>query len=308
MIRQNAFIGNGTFLKGGLHCHTTRSDGRGTPEEVTRLYAEKGYDFLALTDHRIYNFKNFAPETGLLIVPGMEMDRGISTDAGMCFHIVSIGPEKQDGNGFEQDQTFEGGEVKDQYEFQPVLDMLHENNNLTIYCHPDWSCTPARSYENMKGNFAMEVWNSGCVVEMDQDMNALGWDELLVGGHRIFGVATDDGHPMYQHCLGWVMVKAEKNVNSVLAALKNGEFYSSTGPEIYDFYVEDGKVVLECSPCKSISFINGRQPNRMTRAGDGLITRAMADSMDLSRGYVRATILDEQGRRAWTNPIFLDAE
>ena len=46
------------MLKGGLHCHTTRSDGRGTPEEVIRLHAAKGYDFLALTDHRIYNRRN----------------------------------------------------------------------------------------------------------------------------------------------------------------------------------------------------------------------------------------------------------
>ena len=34
MIRQAAFTGNARLLKGGLHCHTTRSDGRGTPEEV----------------------------------------------------------------------------------------------------------------------------------------------------------------------------------------------------------------------------------------------------------------------------------
>ena len=47
-------------LKGALHCHTTRSDGKGTPEEVIRLHAQNGYDFMALTDHRIYNYQNFA--------------------------------------------------------------------------------------------------------------------------------------------------------------------------------------------------------------------------------------------------------
>ena len=34
MKQQQAFGGNEKMLKGGLHCHTTRSDGRGTPEEV----------------------------------------------------------------------------------------------------------------------------------------------------------------------------------------------------------------------------------------------------------------------------------
>ena len=33
-ITQKAFTGSGKLLKGGLHCHTTRSDGKGTPEEV----------------------------------------------------------------------------------------------------------------------------------------------------------------------------------------------------------------------------------------------------------------------------------
>jgi predicted metal-dependent phosphoesterase TrpH len=52
MKQQQAFAGSEKMLKGGLHCHTTRSDGRGTPEEVIRLHHENGYDFLALTDHR----------------------------------------------------------------------------------------------------------------------------------------------------------------------------------------------------------------------------------------------------------------
>ena len=69
----------GKLLKGGLHCHTTRSDGKGSPEEVIRMHAENGYDFLALTDHRYYNYVNYAPETGITIIPGMEMDGGITT-------------------------------------------------------------------------------------------------------------------------------------------------------------------------------------------------------------------------------------
>ena len=34
MIRQAAFIDCKRHLKGGLHCHTTRSDGKATPEET----------------------------------------------------------------------------------------------------------------------------------------------------------------------------------------------------------------------------------------------------------------------------------
>ena len=68
----------------------------------------------------------------------------------------------------------------------------------------------------------MEVWNTGCAVENEMDTNAAYWDELLIQGQRIFGVATDDGHPMNQHCKGWVMVNSENNVNAILDALKAG--------------------------------------------------------------------------------------
>ena len=78
MIRQAAFIDCKRHLKGGLHCHTTRSDGEATPEETIAIHEQKGYDFLAITDHRIYNFKNFLPGSKLTIIPGMEFDAHIA--------------------------------------------------------------------------------------------------------------------------------------------------------------------------------------------------------------------------------------
>ena len=58
MKRQAAFENPRRSLKGALHCHTTRSDGRGTPAEVIAKHAAHGYDFMALTDHRFYNYAN----------------------------------------------------------------------------------------------------------------------------------------------------------------------------------------------------------------------------------------------------------
>lgn len=306
-MRQGAFSGSERLLKGGLHVHTTRSDGKGSPAEVMGVYADKGYDFLAITDHRIYNYQNFAPETGLTVIPGMEMDRDITTDAGMCFHTVALGPSKEEGNGFSQDERFESGEVRDQYAFQSLLDFLHEQGNMTFYCHPDWSRTPARSYEEMKGHFAMEIWNTGCAFENDMDTNAWGWDELLTAGKRIYGVAVDDGHPMRQHGHGWVMVRAKNDVNSILAALKRGDFYSSCGPEIYDFRVEGQSVCVDCAPVKFICLIDGVRPNQIVRNEGGFVTSAQFKVHPAAK-YLRATVVDENGMRAWTNPIFLGGE
>ena len=309
MKRQPAFIDCKKHLKGALHCHTTRSDGQGDPADVIRLHAENGYDFMALTDHRYYNYTNFA-DVPMTIVPGMEMDRNLPGPGCHCHHIVCIGPSKEDGNGFNQDDRFPSAVYEKPEQTQEMLDWLHENNNMTIYCHPEWSGTPAREFEMLKGNFAMEVWNTGCAIEDGLDTNAAYWDELLIQGQKIWGVATDDGHAMYQHCKGWVRVNAENNLNAILKALKDGAFYASCGPEIYDFYVDKGVAHISCSPVKTIQFVHLRVPYRMARPEEGKDTLCEA-SIKLRTSttpYIRAVVTDAEGRRAWTNPIFLDSD
>ncbi len=304
MIRQAAFEGKNRMLRTALHVHTTRSDGEGTPAEVLRRYSECGYDAVALTDHRRYNFENFAPELELLIIPGMEMDDGFSGPGVHCYHTVVLG-HGSENNPYKQDQTFESGTVTTQENYQKKLDMFHNANQLTMYCHPEWSNTPAREFERLEGNFGMEIWNSGCVIENGLDVNAACWDELLMQGKRIFGCATDDGHAMSHHGRGWVCVNAEKELDAVLSALERGAFYSSCGPEIKDFYVEDGKAVVECSPCCDVSFRSDCFPLMRKYDKAGGIVRHETRIPDFLK-YVRVTVTDSEGRRAWSNPIFFD--
>lgn len=309
MLQQQAFQGGMTMIKGCLHCHTTRSDGHMPPDEVIRLFKSKGYDFLAITDHKKYNFTNFAPETGLTVIPGMEYDNGrFPCKNGLrCFHTVCIGPLKEDGNGYEQDQVLPAAEAADQWEYQPYLDEVHDRKNLTIYCHPQWSSTPARYFDQQKGNFAMEIWNSGCAMGCDMDTDAAYWDELLGMGVPIYGVATDDGHSPDQHGHGWVMVRSENNVAAILKALDAGEFYSSCGPEIYNFYVENNKACIDCSPVAKIRLHADKHPTRIQRSADGCLTHAEFELKDWTGGYdyARMTIVDKDGKYAWTNPIYL---
>ncbi len=309
MKQQQAFIGGGKMLKGNLHCHTTRSDGNTTPEQTMRYLMERGYDFLAITDHRRYNFENFAPETGITIIPGMEFDNEFVRDKGFrCFHTLCIGPSKEDGNGYNHDDTFPSGRAKDQHEYQAFLDEAHAKNNLTIYCHPQWSSTPARHFEKQKGNFAMEIWNTTSAIYYDMDTDAAYWDELLGQGIRIYGVAADDAHGLETLAGGWVMVKAENDINSILRALAAGKFYSSCGPEIYNFYVDEQKAYIDCSPAARIRIHSANHPTRYIDSADGSMTHAEFE-LDWWAGrheYVRMTVIDADGKYAWTNPIFLD--
>ena len=301
MIRQSAFTKENKMLKGGLHCHTTRSDGKCTPEETLILHKENGCDFLALTDHRKYNYAHYAPETGITLIPGMEIDGTFDRENGFrTYHTVCIGSDG-DSNGFSQDEEFICKDVKSDIDFQKHLDAVVAKNNLIFYCHPEWSGTPARYFENLKGYFAMEIWNSGCVIENDMDKNALYWDEMLGNGHKLWGVAVDDGHEKNHHCKGWVMVNAENNVDSILDALKNGSFYSSTGPVIEDFYIEDGKAYVKASEeCSRIWFCADKHPSKQ-------FCDVSEASFDMNDGwtYVRAVVMDKNGNRAWTNPIFI---
>lgn len=313
MIRQQAFINKNKMLKGNLHCHTTRSDGAVPPEEAVRIFKENGYDFLAITDHKIYNFSNFAPGCEITIIPGMEFDAGRligeEINGFRTFHTVCIGPSKADGNGFEQDQVLESAKVRDQIEYQPYLDEIHQMNNLTVYCHPEWSSTPARYFDRQQGNFAVEIWNTGCALDNDMDYDAPYWDELLGRGIHIFGVASDDCHKPMHFCKGWVMVNAENNINDILRALNAGEFYSSCGPVINDFYVDEekGKVVIECSPVQKIRLHSDKHPTVIVRDENGNLTHAEIplSSWVGDYDYVRMSVVDRDGKYAWTNPIFL---
>ena len=97
---------------------------------------------------------------------------------------------------------------------------------------------------------------------------------------------------------------ADRDVRSILSALDRGAFYSSCGPEIYDFYVEDGVAVVETSPCTEITFRTGQYPGPRLHAPDASLTHhSFRLPPDLR--YVRVTMKDAQGRRAWSNPIFL---
>ena len=140
------------------------------------------------------------------------------------------------------------------------------------------------------------------------DKDAPYWDELLGQDILIYGVAADDGHGADQHGHGWVMVNAENDINSILAALEAGEFYSSCGPEIYDFYTDGESVFIECSPSAKIRLHSDAHPTRIRYDAEGNLTRA---EFKLSTWagpykYVRMSVVDKDGKMAWTNPIFLN--
>lgn len=78
-------------LKVGLHMHTTRSDGKKTPEEAAAVYAAAGFDVIAITDH--WKWTPFGTLGGLRVISGAEYNVGGSDPCvGIgIYHILALG-------------------------------------------------------------------------------------------------------------------------------------------------------------------------------------------------------------------------
>jgi hypothetical protein len=142
-------------------------------------------------------------------------------------------------------------------------------------------------------------------------------DQLLNEGQRLTAIATDDAHFEFGEIDafgGFVMAKAEAlDPDALLAALKSGQFYSSQGPRFRDIDVTLKEVRVECSPVDTIAILTGT--SRGLNVTGRHITSAVFDiASSLQKAWVqtkpdpwfRIAIIDRDGRRAWTNPIWVD--
>ena len=58
--------------KANLHCHSTLSDGKLTPEQLKNAYKDKGYSVLAITDHEYPYDHSDMNEKDFLMLTGYE--------------------------------------------------------------------------------------------------------------------------------------------------------------------------------------------------------------------------------------------
>jgi len=297
---KSLFSSQGHWFKGMLHTHTTESDGWLSPERVLKAYKNMGFDFVCLTDHwKVTPKPEKAPE-GVLYIPGVELDGG-ATEAGN-FHLVGI--DVRDSAAFKPIKP------NKEYSARELLELLRAENGLVALAHPSWNgVTCADAADIADDLFAMEVWNSGCDVEIGRGLADVQWDDLLSRNHKIKGIAVDDAHRYYiDSGRGWVMVKAETlSRQAIRAALEKGEYYSSTGPIIHDVLLDDSAITIKCSPVRKIDLVSSPTKGQSTLAprGSNLTEHTFLLSNGIGR-YARLRIMDSAGCLAWTNPVFFN--
>jgi hypothetical protein len=297
----------GRFWRGNLHTHSTLSDGALAPEKVVEAYKDAGYDFMMLSDHFIGNYNWPIADTRAMrsnrftTILGSEL-HAPATAVGELWHIVAAGLPLD----FEPAAPDETGAA--------LARRAAEAGAFIGIAHPAWSQLTIEDGRAIDCAHAVEIYNHGCAVECDRGDGWYLLDQLLTENRRLTAFATDDAHFWTpDHFGGWVNVKSESLEPEVLLeALKQGQYYSSQGPQIHEVAVSGNEMSIACSPVDTIVVVcgNSRTVGRHGRA----ITSATLDLTKLDKGWLlkepspwlRAIVIDHSGRRAWTNPIWRD--
>lgn len=175
------------MLKGALHTHTTKSDGKLSPEEVIEVHASLGYDFLALTDHDFLMMPNAyaaVPEeyAGMLIFKGIER----TIFARGYFHYNEIRGDHEVLNIFNHPAEYG-------FTFEQTMERLAEIR-AKVDIH------------------AIEVSQKGFYTpEYDVDTIALP------------KVVSDDSHTREAIGRAWVEVECERSKDAIIRAIKRGD-------------------------------------------------------------------------------------
>ena len=297
LIHPYTDLTGGAWLRGNLHAHSTRSDGARDPEAVIDAYVRRGYDFLMLSDHDITSTRAecaawTARTGGMILIPGNEI-----TANGP--HILHVDADRHVGPDMPR---------------QRILNLINEysqapgGRGFAIINHPNWQgqfdhCTIAQMREWV-GYLGMEIYN-GLISRLDGSPYATDkWDMLLGQGRRVWGFANDDSHAAEgDDGLGWNMVYVkDRTLDGVVASLRAGRFYASTGVVINAIEVHGDTIRIETENAHRITaLMNTGQ--RFGKADD----KAIEVRVPRHASYVRFECWGAGESFAWTQPFFVEA-
>ncbi|EAQ25736.1 CehA/McbA family metallohydrolase [Roseovarius sp. 217] len=303
----DTFSAPGRFWRGNLHTHSDRSDGVLPPEEVCRRYAAEGYDFIALTDHFVgrygYPITDTRPyrSNRFSTLLGAELHSGALAN-GELWHILAVGLP----DAFTPSNSPEFKPVPDQETGPEIAARAVAAGAFVAVAHPQWSGLTLADARSLTAAHAVEIYNHGCHMGCDRGDGFGIADLLLSEGRRLSLIATDDAHfSEPDHFGGWVMVKTEENSPEArLEALKAGLFYSSQGPEIRALHVEETAIEVECSAASAVMVLGHGSAGVAVHGQSMTRARVTFDHRCAASPWLRVTVVDASGKRAWSNPIW----
>lgn len=201
-------------LKGDLHVHSCRSDGRETPPVVVANYRAAGFDFMGLTDHHRYAPSLEAIEAYKDVNLGIKLFTGEEVHSPDNYvHIVSFGGEFSVNDIFRNDEDKFRREVNEIIETEEIpfddkfiyasglweARKIKEAGGLSIFAHPHWISNIYNVPDELSrlyltnGVFdAFEV--IGGQTANENNMQTSLYYQLRAEGHSIPIVGSSDSH------------------------------------------------------------------------------------------------------------------
>lgn len=300
-----AFSAPGRFHRGNLHTHSTNSDGCLAPEDVCRRYRAEGYDFIALTDHFIgiygYPISDTLPfrDAKFTTILGAELHSG-QMENGELWHILAVGLPAD----FSPPNAPGFVPVDDQETGPQIAARAREAGAFLAVAHPQWSGMTLADARTIEAAHAVEIYNHGCAVGCDRADGFSIADLLLSEGRDLSLIATDDAHfTEPDHFGGWVMVKSRENTpEALLDALKAGRFYSTQGPDLRHIELHGDSVIVESSAVTAV-IVQGHGCAAKAIHGASMTRTEMSLQRFRNSPWIRISVIDAAGKRAWSNPI-----
>ena len=331
---------NKNQYKANLHCHSSRSDGKLSPEELKALYKANGYSILSITDHCNPKDHSEMNEDDFLLLTGYEayirpdplgrhnvfapevhlnlFARDPRNEAIVCYNekYTKYIPKEQHGEICKV-----GSQRAREYTVEYINEFIEtavENGYLVAYNHPVWSMEGEERILSYKNIFSLEMYNTSSFVSNNLENGEVLYDVMMRKGMRLGCHAGDDNHNQYafdspyNDSCGWhtVILADELKYSDVIAAMDKKDFYASNGPRIHEIKVcdgEEGKFVhVECTPASKIFLYVGSKAPKYVR----LLAGETSTSFDLpihpKAEYIRISLYDEDGNIANSRGYFRD--
>lgn len=322
---------SGIFYKVNLHCHTTLSDGKMTPEEIKERYRALGYSAVCFTDHEILFPHNELTDDTFVALHGYEVciKRRLDESSGYFsplyhFNFISKSRDNFTMPKFFRDHPSKFGNSerlrqsatnyaelveKTEYDTEWINSYLNDvadGGFLINYNHPQWSLQTRDDYIHLKNIHSIELINGACIFLNEN--TSLHYEQMLRAGMRVCPTGGDDTHSPEKTGNGWTMIKAEElSYEALMSAYEKGYCYASEGPEILSLVLDGDKIKVKTSPAAAISLHCEGRYGQAVASRNETYTEAEFDYIPEKFGaYFRIEVRDKYGYKAFSNAYFLD--
>ena len=300
-----ATIAGRNTYKGDLHLHSTRSDGQCSPEQMFERLIACGFDFCCLTDHDVPGQTHLHHD--LLVLMGQEA----SAETG---HVVVLSsPVLRDAEWTTAEQ----------------LNAFRASGGYTILSHPkirEFTAEQGPTYTaqrlvcELPDRFdGIEVYthNVGSGPRVAIDRLDVVWSAMVYPwGARVpeefrpvWAFGASDGHHVdhITENVGIIVWADALSPTALSASIGQGAFYvlADTRARFTDISVQ-GDTLRACASdaiMLRVVKVGGRPAGAVTGPAGAPLDVCYTIRGD--EGYVRVEAMDEDGRSAYSNPIFV---